>query len=123
MKISHEEIPGRTPVWSAFANLYLDAPVDEEALRQIAVTLAASPYDVDELERILFDEVHPVCRDNLRSVAGNWSGFDQAELVQTIITRLDRGSRLSLPNASRREIRQVWTRLSALLQNPDRRTH
>ena len=100
VKISHEEITTRTPVWSAFSDLYLDAPVDDKALRQIAVTLAASPYDVDELERILFDEVHPVCRDNLRSVAGNWSGFDQAELVQTIITRLDRGSRRSWPTAS-----------------------
>ena len=113
--MTQNEITTRTPVWSAFSDLYLDIPVTDAALRRIADLLSESPYSVTELERILFDEVHPVCRDNLRSVAGNWNGFNEPELVQAIVAQLERGKRFPWSDSTKAEIRELWTRLSTLL--------
>jgi hypothetical protein len=67
--------------------MFLDTDVSlYRALR--ARVLAASPYSLGEIEHVLIDEVWPVCHRNLGSVAGVWSGFDQAWLEQRILRRL-----------------------------------
>jgi hypothetical protein len=65
----------RWPVWEALSTLFLDT--DVSLLREYrASVLAASPYTVAEIEAILTEEVFPVGRWNLLSIAGEWAGFD-----------------------------------------------
>ncbi len=72
------------------SELYLDTAVDAQVLAKVAAELADSPYSLDELERILRQEVHPVLVSNLYSVAGVWSGFDPDWLHEAISNYLRR---------------------------------
>jgi hypothetical protein len=87
MKHAAEDLAGRRPVWEALSDLFLDTEVSLARNWRVGI-LAASPYSLEELERILIDEVHPICKYNLLSVAGVWAGFDQAWLEARILRRL-----------------------------------
>ena len=73
------DIGTRSGVWVVFSELYLDTD-PEPAYHSLARILAASPYPLGELRRILFEEVHPVLRANLLSSAGVWNRFDPDRL-------------------------------------------
>jgi hypothetical protein len=80
------DLHARRPVWDALSSLFLDT--DTSLMRDWrASQLAASPYSLAELERILMDQVYPVCRWNLLQVAGEWAGFDLAWLESRILAR------------------------------------
>jgi hypothetical protein len=86
VKPAAEDLDNRRRVWEALSALYLDT--DTSLSRQWrADILAASPYSLQELEDILVEEVHPVCRLNLLCVAGEWAGFDLAWLEARILRR------------------------------------
>ena len=87
MKPAAEDLASRRPVWEALSELFLDTDVSL-ARNSRAGILAASPYSLEELERILIDEIYPICKYNLFGVAGAWSGFDQAWLEARILRRL-----------------------------------
>ena len=87
MKSADTDLVNRRPVWEALSDLFLDTDVSlSRAWR--ASLLAASPYSIDDLERILIDEVYPICKYSLLSVAGEWAGFDQVWLEGRILRRL-----------------------------------
>lgn len=87
MKPAAEDLEHRRPVWEALSSLFLDT--DTSLLRSWRVgILAASPYSIEELQEILVDEVYPVCRSNLFSIAGEWAGFDPEWLENRILRRL-----------------------------------
>ncbi len=88
MKLAAEDWIHRRPVWIAFSNLFLDTEVSLDRQWRIDV-LAASPYSIEDLEYILIDEVYPICKYNLLSVAGEWAGFDLAWLEDQIQRRLN----------------------------------
>lgn len=71
--------------------MFLDTDVTTSREWRASV-LAASPYSPLQLEQILIHEVYPVCQPNLRSMAGEWAGFDQEWLQAAILKR--RPSRL-----------------------------
>jgi hypothetical protein len=77
----------RRPVWEALSTMFLDTDVTLDREHRAGI-LAASDYSVEELERILIDEVYPVCRGNLLVVAGEWAGFDPDWLTERIMSRL-----------------------------------
>ena len=81
------DLETRRPVWNALSTMLLDTDVRLDRSWR-ASALAASPYSLSELERILVDEVEPVCRSNLRAVAGEWAGFDLDMLQERILERL-----------------------------------
>ena len=87
MKLSTDELIARRPVWEALSDMFLDTDVSLNRNWRVVV-LAKSPYSVDQLQTILVDEVYPVCKYNLLSVAGEWAGFDQAWLEGKILRRL-----------------------------------
>ncbi len=62
-------LSGRRQVWPALADLFRGR---QSVLTRNwrVVVLAASPYSVDELERILIDEVFPVCRRSAPDAPG-----------------------------------------------------
>jgi hypothetical protein len=87
LKSAAEDIAHRQPVWEALSDLFLDT--DTSLSRQWRTQqLARSPYTLDQLERILVDEVYPVCKYN-RMLAGEWIDFDQTWLQQAILRRLN----------------------------------
>jgi hypothetical protein len=82
-----EDLENRRPVWDALSSLFLDT--DTSLLREWrAKLLSASPYSLEQLHYILVDEVYPICRWNLLSIAGEWAGFDLAWLEGKILRRL-----------------------------------
>lgn len=84
MKFSAEELEIRRPIWIALSELYLDTEPDWE---RVAGCCSHSPFAIAELQRILFDEVHPVVHLNLWATAGVWDGFDQDWLIASILAR------------------------------------
>ena len=87
MKLTTKDLEYRRPVWEALSDLFLDTDNSFTHPGRIA-GLVASPYSLDELERILIDEVYPVCGSNLFSIAGEWTGFDPQWLESSILRRL-----------------------------------
>lgn len=87
MKVAENDLPHRKLVWEALSDLFLDTDTSLTRSWRVGI-LANSPYSIDELEAILVDEVYPVCRANLFSVAGEWSGFDPGWLESSILRRL-----------------------------------
>lgn len=85
----------RRPVWIAMSDLFLDTDVRLSYVH-IVRTLAASPYSLDELQRILKDEVTPVLQHNLLQVAGEWAMFPEDWVVAECEKR--RNKRRWLPN-------------------------
>lgn len=85
-KFSDQELAHRRPVWEALSDLFLDTDVSLARQWRVDI-LAASPYVEGELEFILIDEVYPVCKYNLLSVAGEWAGFDPQWLESRILQR------------------------------------
>jgi len=81
-----KELEARRPVWSALADMFLDTDVSITREWRARV-LAASKYTVPELEKILAEEIYPICWPNLLSVAGEWSGFDPEWLEAKILSR------------------------------------
>lgn len=68
--------------------MYLDTDVSlsrDWRIRQ----LVASPYSITELENILINEVHQVCKYNLACIAGEWAGFDPEWLETKILKNLN----------------------------------
>lgn len=82
-----EDLAAREPVWAALSDMFLDT--DTSLSRQWrAEQLAASPYSIEQLQFILVDEVYPICKYNLLSVAGEWEGFNPEWLRERILRRL-----------------------------------
>ena len=60
----------------ALAEFWLDTELDSADYRRLAGTLSALPYSIGDLREIERFEVAPALSSNLRSVAGEWSGWD-----------------------------------------------
>ena len=58
-----DDVEARLPVWSSLQVFFLDTD-PAELLGEVAEACAKSPYQVDELEKILFNEVMPALRFN-----------------------------------------------------------
>lgn len=80
----------RAPVWIALSELFLDTELQSNDYEHIARILAASPYSEKKLEEILRFEVTPVLKYNLMSVAGEWAGFDEAQMRERMAPLIDK---------------------------------
>jgi hypothetical protein len=103
------DLAARRPVWAALSNLFLDT--DVSLLREEnARVLAASRYSIEELQRILVNEVYPVCRTNLVAwPGGEWVGFDEAWLEERIVSRpQSRAQSLKWLNLGRLTVYGSW---------------
>jgi len=78
------------PLWSAFAELFLDTEVSADTHRYIARQLLASELSADILSNILWLEVFPALCDNLRGSAGEWAGFNEQWLQELILAVVNR---------------------------------
>ena len=87
MRPPEQDLPHRRLVWEALSDLFLDTELSETMRDGLARQLAESAYSADELRIILREEVYPVCKINLLSPAGNWTGFDLDWLQGQILAR------------------------------------
>jgi hypothetical protein len=86
MKPPAEELQRRRPVWEAISAIFLDTEIDDAWRDRIVNTLHSSGYSEWELDRILWAELCPVLHVNLRSVAGEWAGFDIRGATNSLAT-------------------------------------
>lgn len=83
-RAEHAAVRHRIAVWHSLSRLWLAQMLTDDDRRYIAHTLAASPFDLSELERICVYEVAPVVHGNLRREQGVWGSFDAAWLLSSI---------------------------------------
>ena len=87
MKYDANTLAKRKPLWIALSDLFLDTELQDSSLKRIAKTMKNSNYSLDEMTLILQSEVFPVCIGNLHVIPGGvWTGFDEDELVEAIIS-------------------------------------
>jgi len=83
------DIKNRKPIWIVLSELYLDMELKESDIIYIAKVIKESPYRLEEVKRINKYEVFPVLYQNLMSPAGQWTGFDESWLVESIQSSLE----------------------------------
>lgn len=110
-------VEDRLPVWEALSDFFLDTELDEKDYQRISRILASSPYSIQDTEEILRHEVYPALIWNLRSVAGEWAGFDREKLRKAIAPRLNMRPMFRLPRVQWWMIRDHWTRVAKLIES------
>jgi|GEM_PF-4101667 len=90
------DLPRRRRAWSVLSDLYLDTEFDDWQYDRMARELDETRYTINQLEAILYVELHPILIGNLFSMAGEWAGFDQASLEQRLLARPRHDRRLSV---------------------------
>jgi hypothetical protein len=117
MRFSSDELAIRRPLWIALSDLYLDT---EPPWNRAAEQCARSPFAIPALQRILFDEVHPVVHPNRWSTAGVWEAFDEDWLVSGIMSRRRKPwFRLPWPEDRRYPWRELKPLIIALRQGDE----
>ena len=115
--LSQAEIDRRLPVWRELSQLFLDTELRPQDYESIAARLRACGYPIQEIHRILLDEVAPAFGPNLASVAGEWAGWSESavrDLVQRALPERDAPIRRMLPlrRAWRRHAEAEWQKLA-----------
>ena len=75
-------------IWCTLSDLFLDTAISV-SLARISAVCAKSDFSIDEITDMLYSEVAPVCMPNLLTVVGEWTGFDEEQLVKKIINYLN----------------------------------
>ncbi len=115
-----EGVRQRLPLWEAFSALFLDREPDEATFRDVARAVRASGVAIEQAEAILWNEVFPVLRWNLRSVAGEWAGWPRDWLAANL-RPCSGPARRPGGGAAAREIGRCWDRVRVHLHALERR--
>lgn len=113
------DLARRRPVWSVLSELYLDTELSETDHARISAVLIESRYSVDELEEILYRELHPTLHSNLLSMTGEWAGFDEGWLEEKILDRGPRRKAFAIV-PGKWMVRGDWKALQARLARAER---
>jgi len=105
----------RLKIWRALSELFLDTEINDVNFDYIAKTVVETGYTREEMHTILWSEVYPVLKNNLRSVAGVWSGWSDDWLLENI--RVSSGKPSGIYGLSRlsREIKRCWAEVASRL--------
>ena len=114
MKHPENDIADRTPIWDCMQDLFMDTDVTL-SYEFIIKRCAESKYGIDELEKILFNEVLPALRFNMFSMsAPEWAGFQTERVVKRILEKHRFGK--SKPWILRSYTQQHWDVLRPKIQ-------
>lgn len=114
MKHPEHDIADRAPIWDCMQDLFMDTDVTL-SYGVIAKRCAESKYGIDELEKILFNEVLPALRFNMFSLpAPEWAGFQTEFVVRRVIEKQRFGK--SRPWLLRRYTQQHWNILKSKIE-------
>jgi hypothetical protein len=114
MKHPKDDVAARVPIWNCLQMFFMDTDPGLW-LQNMAAVCAGSAYSIDEIEKILFNEVLPACRFNMFMLpAPEWAGFETNWLIQRILRkhRFGRGRPLVL----RRYTSGWWARLEPMIR-------
>ncbi|ERN41091.1 hypothetical protein KR51_00023520 [Rubidibacter lacunae KORDI 51-2] len=123
MEYDREFVENRLPVWRALSNLFLDTKLERSDYRLIAKEINDTGFSVTEVEQILWEEVFPALADNLRIVAGEWSGFSENWLqiqIMNVMNGDEKGRRLwglMTVGATRKLIGEAWSDVKQILSS------
>ncbi|MFC0350370.1 DUF7079 family protein [Undibacterium danionis] len=93
MNPPEQDVEDRTPIWDCMQDLYMDTDVTL-SYNFIAQKCADSKYSIEELERILFNEVLPALRFNMFDLpAPEWAGFPIDWVVKRVLSKHRFGKR------------------------------
>ena len=109
MSSPESDLENRLPVWDELQMIFMDGD-PALSLRSMANACASSPYTIEEIEQILFNEVLPACRFNL--LAGDppeTQGFE-LEWLRARVLRKHRYGR-GRPRLLRAHTQEWWDRL------------
>ena len=114
----------RGPVWEALSELFVGKELQDYDYAGIAKTLRLSGYSLEELEKVLREEVAPVFRSNLSALAvPEMEGWGRDTVVKMVRAYLERertglsrllarlGTSGTLPDVAAKR----WVRLRSLL--------
>jgi hypothetical protein len=105
MRPPEEDQPDRRLIWNELQMFWMDT--DPSILLEDAARICAqSKYSLSEIEQIFWDEVRPAVRPNLKTVAGEWTGFEIGWLSQQILKANRYGRRLPIKYFDRES--HVW---------------
>ena len=118
--LSPSEIEQRLPVWHALSELFLDTELQPEDYGAMADILCRSAYSAAQIRNILEEEVTPAFGSNLLAVAGEWSGWNEAEVREIMLRSLRRRGRLRLgarlmTRLHRTYLHTEWSKIEPLL--------
>ncbi len=120
MKRPEEDIDDRTPIWDLLQDLFMDTDVTL-SYAPISKACASSKYTLDELEKILFNEVLPALKFNMFDLpAPEWVGFQTEWLVSRILKKHRFGKRK--PWILRRYTNFHWVALKPLIEEARKNT-
>lgn len=106
MKHPENDIADRTPIWDCMQDLFMDTDVTL-SYEFIVKRCAESKYGIEELEKILFNEVLPALRFNMFNLpAPEWAGFQTEFVVRRVLEKHRFGK--SRPWLLRRYTQQHW---------------
>jgi len=83
-----DQLLKRENIWYLLSDLYLDTEFGESDAKYMASEILESGFDLKTIEKILFDEVHPVFCWNLMTVAGEWAGFKREYVAEMVSSNL-----------------------------------
>jgi hypothetical protein len=109
-----DDIPARRAVWNALSDLFLDTELVDDDFERMANTLALSPFTTEQIESILRLEVTPAVKSNLRSMAGEWAGFDEDWLAERILSKVQKESFWNRKVS--RLVRSDWEKIKKRIQ-------
>lgn len=112
MEKPEDDIARRQVVWDAMHVLWLDTVTDGFHLETAASACAATNYAIEDLELIYWNEVYPVMRRNLWSMAGEWSLLKLEDLIEEILKNHRFGKRIWF-KSFRRSSYENWEKLEA----------
>jgi hypothetical protein len=85
------DIARRSPVWEALSELFVGKALQDYDYAAIVRALRESGYSLDELERVLHQEVAPVFRSNLSPLAvPEMEGWAQETVIAEVLAYLAR---------------------------------
>jgi len=107
----------RIIVWELLSDIFLDTELTNDRFEYIVSTLKETPFSIQEIEDIMCFEIYPACIPNLRCIAGEWTGFNRAWLIENITPYIGKRSlwtkiffRISI-------IQDDWQRVKEKLHN------
>jgi hypothetical protein len=108
----------RIKLWRALSDLFLDTEISDRTYQYIARVVQEDGYTSEEAEHVLWQEVYPVLKANLRSVAGVWTGWSDDWLLANIKVSSNLAQRTAVMGESDiiREISSCWDKVRAHLQ-------
>jgi hypothetical protein len=114
MNPPEQDVADRTPIWDCMQDLYMDTDVTL-SYSFIAQRCADSKYSIEELERILFNEVLPALRFNMFDLpAPEWAGFPIDWVVKRVLSTHRFGKRK--PWILRRYTQAHWYEVRQIIQ-------